>query len=219
MPPTLLNRYTVLLSAVLVSQAVFYYAVAARSEHVPSIAPLATFPAEVPGWQMGRDLPVDDEIQGILKADDLLSREYVNQAKRAAVTLFVAFFKTQRYNQSPHSPKNCLPGNGYDTIMDTRTSFSVPSWRVPIVANKFVVQHGDEKSVVLYWYQSHNRVIASEYSAKIWLVLDAIRYHRSDTSIVRVVVPVRENEYDAATDIGIDFIRAMFPSLLKALPA
>ena len=52
-------------------------------------------------------------------------------------------------------------------------------------------QHGNEKSVTLYWYQSHNRVIASEYSAKFWLVADAIRYQRSDTAIVKVVVPVQ----------------------------
>ena len=220
MPPSLFNRYTGILTLVLISQAAFYYAVAARSERIPTIAPLDTFPHTVPGWRMNRDLPVEDEIRGILKADDLLNREYVNVRKAAVpVSLFIAFFKTQRYNQSPHSPKNCLPGNGYDTIIDTKTSFTVPGWNRPIAANKFVVQHGDEKSVVLYWYQSHNRVIPSEYTAKIWLVLDAIRYHRSDTSIVRIVVPVDGNDYDGATNLGIEFIQSVFPSLLKALPA
>jgi len=50
-------------------------------------------------------------------------------------------------------------------------------------------------------------------------VLDAIRYHRSDTSIVRIVVPVDGNDYDGATNLGIEFIQSVFPSLLKALPA
>jgi len=49
-------------------------------------------------------------------------------------------------------------------------------------------------------------------------VLDALRYHRSDTSIVRVIVPVRDGQIDAATEIGKEFIRAMFPQLLKQLP-
>jgi hypothetical protein len=62
-------------------------------------------------------------------------------------------------------------------------------------------------------------VIASEYQARMWLVADAIRYHRSDTSIVRVVVPVFENDVDGATRTGREFIQAMFPSLLKQLPA
>jgi iron complex transport system permease protein len=71
-----------------------------------------------------------------------------------------------------------------------REFLSAQGWPEPIVTNKFVVQHGSDKSVTLYWYQSHNRVIASEYTAKLWLVADSIRYGRSDTSIVKVVVPV-----------------------------
>ena len=215
----LFNKYAGVLTVVLAGQAVFYYSVAYRSEHIPSIAPLSTFPEAVTGWHKTADFQIEPEIRDLLNADDILNRAYVNASQTASVNLFVAFFKTQSYHQSPHSPKNCLPGNGYDTVMDSQASFTVPGRDQPIVTNKFVVQHGDEKSVVLYWYQSHNRVIASEYSAKIWLVLDAIRYHRSDTSIVRIVVPVRDNDYDAATNTGIDFIRSIFPSLLNLLPA
>ena len=60
----------------------------------------------------------------------------------------------------------------------------------PIVVNRYVVARGDERSVVLYWYQSHDRIIASEYAAKFWLIADSIRYRRSDTALVKVVVPV-----------------------------
>jgi EpsI family protein len=82
-----------------------------------------------------------------------------------------------------------------------------------------VVEHGDDRSVVLYWYQTHNRIVASEYWAKLWLVVDAIRYHRSDTSLVKIVVPVRDDNIGAATAMGVQMIQAMFPSLLKQLPS
>ena len=65
--------------------------------------------------------------------------------------------------------------------------------------------------MTLYWYQSHNRVIASEYSAKFWLVADSIRYHRSDTSLVKVVVPVRNNDAETATRTAVEFVQAIFP--------
>jgi EpsI family protein len=87
------------------------------------------------------------------------------------------------------------------------------------VTNRYVVAHGDEKSVVLYWYQTHNRIIASEYWAKFWLVVDSIRYRRSDTSLVKIVVPVRDNNIGAATALGVQFIQAVFPSLLRQLPS
>ena len=87
----------------------------------------------------------------------------------------------------------------------------MPGRSEPIRSNRYVVAHGDEKSVVLYWYQSHNRVIASELAAKFWLVADSIKYHRSDSSLVRVVVPVRDGD----TDIIGRLIKAK-PEMLNA---
>jgi EpsI family protein len=89
----------------------------------------------------------------------------------------------------------------------------------PIRINRYVVSHGDEKSVVLYWYQSRRRVIASEFSAKFWLVMDSIRYHRSDTALVRVTIPVVDNGQDAAARAGVSFVRILFPVLQGYLPA
>jgi EpsI family protein len=100
-----------------------------------------------------------------------------------------------------------------------RQTIGVSGWKGPIVTNRYVVEHGDDRSVVLYWYQTHNRIVASEYWAKLWLVVDAIRYHRSDTSLVKIVVPVRDDNIGAATAMGVQMIQAMFPSLLKQLPS
>ena len=73
--------------------------------------------------------------------------------------------------------------------------------------------------MVLYWYQSQRRVIASEFSAKFWLVMDSIRYHRSDTALVRVTIPVGAGGDNAATQQGEDFVESMFPVLKSYLPS
>jgi EpsI family protein len=86
-----------------------------------------------------------------------------------------------------------------------------------IRVNKYIVSKGEDKSVVLYWYQSHQRVIASEYAAKVYLVADAIRYNRTDTALVRVVVPVAGDEA-AAMDTAKRFVQGIFPSLGQFLP-
>ncbi len=211
------SKYAYTLTLVLIIQAFVYYAVAYRTEHVPYMAPLSHFPRQIGMWTMTADVPIEKEVLDVLKADDTLERIYADQSG-SSLSLFIGFFKTQRYGQNPHSPKNCLPGNGYEALRDTRVSIQVPVWERPITTNQYVVQRGEQKSVVLYWYQSHNRVIASEYRARMWLVADAIRYHRSDTSMIRVVVPVRDNDVDAATRTGVEFIQAMFPDLLKQLP-
>jgi len=213
------DKFAAALTVALLLQAVVYYSVAARSEDIPVAAPLATFPASLGSWHMQHEFPLEKEVQDVLRADDTLNREYVDVAGARGASLFIAFFKTQQYGQAPHSPKNCLPGAGWEPMESADLAIRVPHWEEPIVANKFVVSHGEQKSVVLYWYQSHNRIIASEYRAKFWLVVDALRYRRSDTALVRIVVPVIRNDINAATQTGIAFIQAAFPALLRQLPA
>jgi EpsI family protein len=224
----LTNKYARALSAALLLQIFAFYAVAMRPEVVPLVGPLANFPSFLGHWSSVRDFPVDPETQDVLKADDVLSRQYVDTTRASSCTtenssacliLFVAFFKTQRYGQAPHSPKNCLPGAGWEQVSAERPAITVPGESQPIVINNFVTEHGEDKSVSLYWYQSHQRIIASEFGAKFYSIVDSIRYHRSDTAIVRVIIPVAGGNIDAAVQTGYAFVRAMFPSLLRQLPA
>ena len=89
----------------------------------------------------------------------------------------------------------------------------------PIRVNRYVVARGQNQSVVLYWYQEQNRVIASEYAAKIYTVADSIRYNRSDTALVRVVVGVEDGNTQAALDTAENFVKAFFVPLKNYLPA
>jgi len=212
------SKYARVLTIVLLLQTAAFYALARRPEITPNIGPLYMFPSQIGNWQMLKDQPIEQEQRDLLRADDLLNRIYVDPAQGRELYFFIAFFKTQRTGQSPHSPKNCLPGSGWEQITADRPMVNVPDWPVPIQINRYVVEHGAEKSVVLYWYQSHNRVIASEYSAKFWLVADAIRYHRSDTALLKVVVPVKADDIEGATATGIEFTRAVFPPVLHQLP-
>lgn len=215
----LTNKYARIVTAILVLQGIVFYTIALRAETVPPTSPLANFPAGIAGWQMYKDVPIEPETLEVLKADDTLNRIYLSPAHNANAFLFVAFFKTQRYGQAPHSPKNCLPGNGFEPIESGPITVAVPGRAEPVRINRYLTARGDEKSVTLYWYQSHDRVIAGEFTAKFWLIADSIRYHRSDTALVKVVVPVSNGDADAATQTAIDFVKAVFPSLARQLPA
>jgi EpsI family protein len=208
-------------TALLLLQVFAFYALASRPETTPPVGPLALFPAAIGQWYGARDYPIEPETLEVLRADDTLDRLYLDTASRRGVILFIAFFKTQRYGQSPHSPKNCLPGSGWEPVagMSSRPALEAPGEAQPIVINKYVTEHGDEQSVTLYWYQSHGRVIASEFAAKFWSIADSVRYHRSDTAIVKVTIGVDNGDIETATKTGYDFIHAMFPALLRQLPS
>ncbi len=213
-------RYAKIVTALLLLQLFAFYAIASRGENVPVVGRLSMFPISFSGWTSVKEYPIEQETLDVLRADDTLDRMYVDQAKSRAVILFIAYFATQRYGQSPHSPKNCLPGAGWEPVagMSSRPPLQVPGETQPIVINKYVTEHGDERSVTLYWYQSHGRVVADEFSAKLWSIADSIRYHRSDTSIVKVTIGVKDGDVETATRTGYDFTRAVFPALLRQLP-
>jgi EpsI family protein len=206
-----------LLALLLLVQAAAYYAVASRSDIVPRTAPLSAFPGTSGGWTVEHDYPLEKEVQEVLKADDTLNRLYLNPQQTQSASLFIAFFKTQRYGQAPHSPKNCLPGSGWEPTEDSKLPIAISGREEPIVVNKYLIAKGDQRSLVLYWYQSHRRAIAGEFAAKFWLVADAIRFRRSDTALVRVVVPFRDDPA-SAENTAVDFVRAVYPDVVRQLP-
>jgi EpsI family protein len=189
-----------------------------RKEIVPRARPLVEFPREAGGWTVSQEGTVEKEIMDVLRADDVLTRTYADPDNRVA-NLFVAYFKSQRSGQAPHSPKNCLPGSGWVPSEADMLDIPIPGRSQPIRVNRYVVSKGEDQSLVLYWYQSRDRVIASEYRAKFYLVEDAIRYNRTDTALVRVVVPVIGNGVTAATATASEFVKAIFTPLRQYLPS
>jgi EpsI family protein len=217
--PAKWSRYGLILSIALLTQAALYYGTS-RSENVPEVKPLQDFATQFPGWYMTEQGYVDAETQAVLRADDTMSRTYASSKYNLRPTLFVAFFKTQRTGKAPHSPKNCLPGSGWEMSSTDYMKVDVPGLTQPIEINRYIVSKGAQKSVVLYWYQTQRRVVASEYEAKILTVADAIRYNRTDTALVRVVVPVPENGDEAgAAKIATEFVQSLFKPLRDYLPS
>ena len=208
------NKYLRIATLVLVAQAVLFYS-ASHGDSTPLNAPLIAFPASFGDWRLVQEGVVDRETQDVLKADDTLTRFYA-QPNGHSANLFIAYFKTQRYGQSPHSPKNCLPGSGWQKVEEGM--IDIPVGETTIRINRYLVSKGENESIVLYWYQSQGRVIADEFSAKFHLIADSIRTHRSDTALVRVVVPTNASSHGLSDAVGRDFVTAAYPVIKRYLP-
>jgi EpsI family protein len=95
---------------------------------------------------------------------------------------------------------------------------SIPTAAGVIAANRMIVTHGPVRAVVVYWFETPRRAIASEWAAKLWLVADAIRDHRTDTAVARIVVYTGQQSDNAATAAAIQFAQQAYPALRAALP-
>ncbi|HWE52532.1 MAG TPA: EpsI family protein [Bryobacteraceae bacterium] len=209
------GKYLRVLTVALAAQAVLFYS-ASHGESTPLALPLSAFPYSFGDWHMLQEGVIEKETVDALRADDLLNRFYASP--EGGANLFIAYFKTQRTGQSPHSPKNCLPGSGWQPVSSESGRMNVSAGGDTIRVNRYVVSKGGEESVVFYWYQSQGRVIADEFAARFYLIADSIRKHRSDTSLVRVVVPVEGQQRARAEKVALDFVQAAYPVVKAYLP-
>jgi EpsI family protein len=173
---------------------------------------LVEFPTEIGSWkQAGGDQRFDNATLSVLRASDYLMRDYT--ANNQTANLYIGYYASQRDGATYHSPLNCLPGAGW-TMTEPSNVTIAPEGRPSFLANKFIVQNGDHKQLLIYWYQGRGRSIASEYWGKIYTVVDSVRMRRSDGAMVRVMLPVGASEAEA-TAAGAD----LAASASKALPA
>lgn len=192
----------------LIEIAIFYGS--STKEFIPSPPRLDTLALEVGPWHSEKQWATDAETQRILRADDSLNRIYTGPGE---VELFIAFFKSQRAGVVPHSPKECLPGNGWIQESAEIVNIKVPGELEPIPINQYVVSLGERRQMVMYWYQSPHRVTADEYLSKVHLVLDSLRYHRSDEALVRVITSANPGAQGKATQ----FIQDIYQPLKKQM--
>jgi len=168
-----------------------YLAAVSRAEAVPIRETLAACPTAISQWSGRRAADFDAKTLALLGVDEYLNRVYTNPQRRP-VGVYIGYYGTKRQGDTMHSPLNCLPGAGWSPVSFARIQVPVISEGTTrsIEINRYTIAKGMDRQVVLYWYQSHGRVVASEYWGKVFLVLDAIRLNRTDGALVRVIAPV-----------------------------
>lgn len=189
-----------------------------REERPPTRAAFVDFPMEINGWQ-GQPFPLEQRYIDVLRFDDYVLADYRSGAQQQ-VNLYVAYYRSQRKGQSAHSPQSCLPGDGWEIASLTQAEWpSSESTTQPLRANRAVIQKGDQKQIVLYWFKQRERKITSEYLVKWYLLWDAFSRQRTDGALVRLAALVRPGESETAVDQRLQgFATAVEGELTKFVP-
>jgi EpsI family protein len=174
--------------------------------------PLEEFPAAIGLWH-SEDLPYSPAVVQAIGADDYTNREYSGGDR--PVELYIGYYKDQRSGDAIHSPQNCLPGAGWEPVR--YTILQIGSADRPVLVNEYIVEKGKSRDLVLYWYQAHGRIVASEYWAKFWLVADGVRNKSTDGAMIRIWTTAEDGEQSAQTR-AMDFARRIYPQVSEFLP-
>lgn len=189
----------------------------AGSENLPPRIPIQQFPSVVGEWQ-GRVIHIQDDVLEILGAGEFASRIFARRPDEPPVDFFLAYFASQRTGDTLHSPQNCLPGAGWSPMEKSRMPLEIEPGKT-IHVNRFIIGKGLERQLVLYWYQAHGRVVASEYAAKAYLVADAIRLNRTDGALIRLISAMGPHEEPASAEKRlVEFAKQLGPLLPKYIP-
>ena len=181
--------------------------------------PLKELPVEIGSWrQVGVDYRFDVETERILRADDYLSRSYTGPQGSVA-NLYVGYYATQRTGATYHSPLNCLPGSGWTMSEPGKVVISPKGGGPSFEANRYIIQQGGERQLLVYWYQGRGRTVASEYWGKIYTVVDSISRRRSDGAMVRVMVPLMRGQSEqSALEASTNLAAEVAPLLSGFVP-
>lgn len=188
-----------------------------RSPHgktVPLQKDILTFPEQVGPWKGEGSRVLDGKVMDILRVDHYLDRTYYNQDGEW-ISFYIGYFADQKDGETIHSPRNCMPGSGWNfTQMQPVTLTVEGEHPLTIKATRAILVNGEDRMLTYYWYQSRGRFITSEYWHKIYLVLDAIRYNRTDGALVRVLLPLpKEGKIDQFDTQIQEFITQSIPTL------
>lgn len=188
-----------------------------RQRDMPLAAPLESLPDTVAGYA-GLDQPISEGEQQVAGMDEYVFRVFPRDTL-IAFTLYVGYYESQTQGKTIHSPKNCLPGAGWEELANT--TIAVPAGAGDsTVVNRYLLQNGDDQVLVYYWYQGRGRVESNEYRVKWQLLRDAALHGRTEEALVRIVIPLLDGRTpDRADALAREAAGEIIPGMRRVLPS
>ena len=189
---------------------------------LPPRQPLASLPGSFEDF-VGRDLVISEQEQRIAGMSEYMMRQYTRDST-STFSVYVGYYAYQLQGRTIHSPKNCLPGAGWQALGTGTELIEVGG--IAHRVNRYLLTNGTEQALVYYWYQGRGRIAANEFAVKWDLLRDASLRGRSEEALVRIVIPlIRQTDNRVAPEVieGADRLAAdisarLIPRVAEVLP-
>jgi len=192
-----------------------------REEIRPDRELFSSFPLSFKDWQ-GENKRLEKIYIDALKFEDytMINYRLPDQSNNNYVNFYVAYYGSQRKGESAHSPRTCIPGSGWRfTEFDQKIIDNVFVNGKPLQVNRSLIQYGDSRQLVYYWFQQRGRVITNEYLVKLYLFWDGLTRNRSDGALVRLTTNIAPSaDTKAADQLLIKFASEVTPLLESYIP-
>ena len=209
---------SIMAGGLVVLATVFSLVIVKRVEAQPQRQSLSLFPAQVEQWH-GKQTKMEQIYLDLLRPDDYLLSDYADK-QGSRINLYIAYYASQRKGHSIHSPRACIPGGGWEVqSLSQKNLNEVVVNGVPLAVNRTVIQKGEHKQLVYYWFKQRDRIITNEYMVKWYLFWDALTRNRTDGALVRLTTAVGPLEEISTADMRlVEFTKQINTSIEKYIP-
>jgi exosortase D (VPLPA-CTERM-specific) len=189
-----------------------------RQPELASRKNLAEFPISTADW-IGKSNVLEPDVKNVLGADEYLLVDYSSTHGLPPVNFLVSYYGSQTNGSGMHSPEVCIPAGGWEVSRWGQFSVELDNAAFgQLAVNRAIIQKGQSKQLVYYWFEQRGRHVTSDYWAKAYTVLDSVKRGRSDGALVRVVTPINSAGVEAADARLSAFLKFVVKELPRFVP-
>lgn len=170
----------------------------AEPPRVPLLQSLDHFPLQLGSWQ-GRRTYIDPEIFQKTEADSYLDADFSSPGQ-GPVSLYIAHYEKQgEAGGLGHNPGACMTGSGWKTLESGVTEIA------PGLPVNYLVLERSSQRLLVYWWNIHQGqwlTLGSGRYYKLYTVYNALRNHRTDWALIRLITPLGEDLQDAQSRLN-----------------
>ncbi len=205
------RNYALILIALCLAVAVTY----GRGALVlPKVSGLDVFPARLGEWRQAGETVFDAPTLAVLRPTDYLMRLYVDQ-QGDWIGLYVGYHDGGPESGPIHSPRNCLPGSGWDLLASAEMNIT-PAGQAPLRVVRALYAKDGVRTLYYYWYQAIGEPLTGDFALKFRQITGMLLARRRDAAFIRLQLsdlPVAR----ADALVG-DFLASAWPLLKERLP-
>ncbi|MEE9429070.1 MAG: VPLPA-CTERM-specific exosortase XrtD [Paracoccaceae bacterium] len=200
------NSGAMVAAAVIMVIGVFAWQLAPERQRAPiERETFALFPRQLGDWgQIGLPKVLSPGVRNSLGADDYHQIDLSKPGDPAGVGLFIAWYADQSQG-GVHSPEICLPSSGWEIAWLERSDITNRmGWDRPFNINRAIIQKGETRMMVYYWFEQKGRKVAWDFAAKFYLLVDGITTGRTDGALVRLTTIILDDETDNQAEVRLN---------------
>lgn len=162
------------------------------------------------------ELHFEDSVYSALQADGNLLRDYVGSDGNV-INLYIGYYGTARGGRAEHLPQYCFTGQGW-TIEKWDFTAIYGSGREVFRVNRMIVNKGDSRQLVYFWFQSEGTVMSTGWEQNWYKFQHRLQSSRNDGTLVRVSTPLPSGKEREVEDRTQQFAAHIIPQISQYWP-